>query len=365
MIRDSIEIIEGKTKLLIPKEHSQKGPGKRLGQVFFNSQMAFNRDVTVMLFRALRFKGICLDAMAATGARGLRIVNESPGDFEMVLNDKDPRAFQYIQANISLNSLKNCQACNEDLRCHLAKHMYDYIDIDPFGSPVPFIHASFQGLKRGGILAITATDTATLSGTHEKKCIRRYMASPLRNLFCHETGLRIMLGYLAREAAQFDKGVRPILCFYADHYFRCFIRLNEGASAADAALENLGYVGFNESSHERLLSTRQAEGLCGPLWLGSLQDKELINSMKPAEDLAEPGRCAKYIHIWRQELNIPFFYENNEISSLLKTSPLPLEELLRRLNSVGRASRTHFSPTGFLTDLPIEKIKNLYLMSQI
>jgi len=220
--------------LLIPQAHSSKGPGKRLGCVFFNAQMAFNRDVSVMLFRSLRVKGTALDAMAATGARGIRLANESPGDFRMFVNDKDPRAFRYIQANIGLNALENCEAVNQDLRCHLASAVHDYVDIDPFGTPAPFVQAALQGLKRNGVLAVTATDTAPLAGTHAKKCARRYMARPLRNAFGHETGLRILLGYLAREAAQLDKGVRPLLCFYADHYFRCFVRAPESAAAADA-----------------------------------------------------------------------------------------------------------------------------------
>jgi len=99
----AIEITEGRTRLLIPEAHSSKGPGKRLGCVFFNAQMAFNRDISVMLFRALRVKGSALDAMAATGARGIRLANECPGEYTMFINDKDLRAYRYIQDNIDLN----------------------------------------------------------------------------------------------------------------------------------------------------------------------------------------------------------------------------------------------------------------------
>lgn len=46
-------ITEGTTKLLVPESHSAGGPGRIIpGEVFFNEQMAFNRDVAVMLLRA-------------------------------------------------------------------------------------------------------------------------------------------------------------------------------------------------------------------------------------------------------------------------------------------------------------------------
>ncbi|MCU0373510.1 MAG: ATP-binding protein, partial [Ignavibacteria bacterium] len=41
---------------------------------------------------------------------------------------------------------------------------FDYIDIDPFGSPCPFLDAAIKRLSRGGILAVTATDTSALAG---------------------------------------------------------------------------------------------------------------------------------------------------------------------------------------------------------
>ncbi|MDD1756091.1 MAG: tRNA (guanine(26)-N(2))-dimethyltransferase [Methanomassiliicoccales archaeon] len=361
ILPDSLETEEGRTRLLIPEAHSSKGPGKRLGCVFFNAQMAFNRDVSVMLFRALRIKGTALDAMAATGARGVRLANESPGDYEMFINDKDPRAFRYIQANMELNSLDNCQAVNQDLRCHLASKVHDYVDIDPFGTPVPFIQPALQGLKRNGVLALTATDTAPLAGTHAKKCVRRYMARPLRNDFGHETGLRILMGYLAREAAQVDKGIRPVLCFYADHYFRCFVRCPESAAAAEESLANLGFLCYDPTTHERSWSKEPSATAYGPMWLGPLHDRATLSDMEAAEGLQERERCRKYLELWRGELEWPFFYENNELSSMLKLSPHVLEQVIERLNHIGHASRTHFSPTGFKTDLPLKDVRATYL----
>ncbi len=360
MLPDSVETIEGRTKLFLPRVHSEKGPGKRMGHVFFNSQMAFNRDVSVMFARAVGFRGWkLLDAMAGTGARGLRIANEAGPGFETVLNDKDPRTTPYIEANIAANSLANCRAENRDLRCLLASEVFDYVDLDPFGSPVPFVHASIQGLKRKGILAITATDTAPLAGTHAKKCQRRYMARPLRGPIGHEVGLRILIGYLIREAAQMDRGLTPLLSFYADHYFRCYLVAKEGAAPADESLAMLGRLTLDQETRERTFSFDSKEG-AGPLWGGDLFDREVLAGMETTDGLQHVARCEKYLKTWREELEIPYFYENNELASLLKQSPPVLEGVISRLKESGRASRTHFSPTSFKTDVPFEDVLRIY-----
>ncbi|HTY47907.1 MAG TPA: tRNA (guanine(26)-N(2))-dimethyltransferase [Methanomassiliicoccales archaeon] len=358
-LADSVEVREGSTRLLVPRAHSQKGPGKRVGTVFFNSQMGFNRDVSVMLVRAIAEDGQkFLDAMAATGARGVRVANEAGRKLTVVLNDKDARALDFMNANIELNNLNDCTAVNQDLRCHLASSVYDWIDLDPFGSPVYFVQAALQGLKRNGVLAITATDTAPLAGTHAKKCMRRYMARPLRSPIGHEVGLRILIGYTAREAAQLDMGVHPLLCFYADHYFRCFLRVRTTAAAADASLSQLGYLDYDAETHERAFSF--ASGRYGPMWGGPIADDDVLTRMEATAGLQHTARCQKYLDWWRQEVKVPFFYENNEVASLLKLSPPVLDRIVSELAQYGKASRTHYSPTGFRTDLPFEEVLRIY-----
>ena len=357
----AVELKEGSTTLFVPSEHSVKGPGKRIGRVFYNQQMAFNRDISVLFYQAA-----CMDcrsgfdAMSATGARGVRILKESGTKAQFVLNDKDAEAVRFIQANLELNGFEGASANQDDLRSHLAKHVYDYVDLDPFGTPAPFVQAVFQGCKRNAIVAITATDTAPLAGTHAKKCVRRYMARPLRCVFGHEVGLRVLIGYLAREAAQLDKGIEPLLCFYADHYFRIYLRLTENAAAADHSLSHLGYLTFDRETLAREVRHEFSENAAGPLWIAQLTDKSLLDNMMKVDSMQHPVRCAKYLNTWRNELDIPYFYENNELSSYLHSSPPDLERMLDRIRQNGKASRTHFSPSGFKTDLSLKELLALY-----
>jgi tRNA (guanine26-N2/guanine27-N2)-dimethyltransferase len=356
-ISPAVEIIEGKTRVLVPKEYTLKGPGKRVGEVFYNQQAAFSRDISVMFFEALRFKGTALDGLAGTGVRAIRIANESPGNFEFIINDRSREAFEYIKRNIELNGLKNCIPCQSDIRILLCERTYDYIDIDPFGSPVFFIQSGIQGCKRRGIISITATDTAPLAGTYPDKCIRRYGAKPLRCAFGHEIGLRILIGHLVREAAKFDRGIKPLLCFYADHYFRIHAQFLEGARYADQSLRTLGLIGYDENSKERKFPATDDLRQIGPLWIGKLFDKELLTRMVPHDFLHCRNRCAKYLEIWKEEIDeLPYFYDIDEISSIMKISPPPLNDVLEELRKSGKASRTHFSPRGIKTDLSLKEV---------
>jgi tRNA (guanine26-N2/guanine27-N2)-dimethyltransferase len=352
-IEGSLGIVEGQTELLVPILHSSRGPGKRQGGVFYNEQMAFNRDISVMLFDAIDFTGKeVLDSMAGTGARGIRVANEVARDFMIYVNDSNEEALQYIERNIELNNLDNCRASNFDMRCLLSDRPFDYVDVDPFGTPVPYVTAAIQGCKRNGILGITATDTAPLAGTHPKKCARRYGARSIRCTFGHELGLRILVGYLVRKSAELDMGAKPILCFYADHYFRLHMRMRASAQEADKSLDQLGYIRYRPEDGFRSFSREYdcAESY-GPLWGGPLYDRTILESMEVRDGLADRTRCIKYLSIWKAELDIPYFYDNDEIASMLHASPPPMNRLLEKLGEVGKVSRTHFSPTAFKTDI--------------
>lgn len=357
---DAIVIREGSTEILVPELHSSGGPGKIQGGVFFNEQMAFNRDISVMFLRATGRELTVADAMTATGSRAVRIANEVPGT-QVTANDISPDAMPYIEANIARNNLDNCRASNRNLHALFAEEAFDYVDLDPFGSPVPFIQSAILGCKKKGILAITATDTAPLAGAHAPKCRRRYQSEPVRGYMCHEGGLRILMCSIARELAKFDRGMKPLLSFYADHYFRTYIQVEEGAEKADKMMGQLGYMEYNMETLERSTSDKyDPTHKYGPFWLGPLHDQEFISKMNP-EGMAAEKRCTKYLNLWKNELDSEVFvYDMSELSSHIKMSPAKLVDFIDLLNSHGKASMTHICPTSFKTDLPLKDVIELY-----
>jgi len=357
---EKIEIIEGNTRLFVPTRHSVKGPGKR-EKVFYNRQMAFSRDISILFFRATRFNGEAVDCMAGTGARGVRITNEVEDGVEMTVNDASPLAYRYIEENILLNELDRCQPSCRDLHCLLSERKFDYVDIDPFGTPVPFLQSAIRGLRNRGMLAVTATDTAPLFGTYPRVCERRYGATSGRCDFGHEVGLRILIGYVAREAAKFDRGVEPIFCFYADHYFRLHLSMVDGAGRVEQALDELIFIMYDPITGKRDLLDRWESGAFGPLWGGPLKNRETVLRMEPDVQLAEFNRVRRFLPIYAEEMESPYFYETAELSHLLGGSPPRMREIIEALKEAGEATRTHFSPTGFKTDLEFEEIKQILL----
>ncbi|MBO7351375.1 MAG: N2,N2-dimethylguanosine tRNA methyltransferase [Candidatus Methanomethylophilaceae archaeon] len=357
---DGVVIHEGSTDILVPELHSSGGPGKIQGGVFFNEQMAFNRDVSVMFLRAVGRDLTVADAMTATGSRAVRIANEVKGT-QVTANDISPDAIPYIEANIRMNNLDNCAASNRNLHSLFAEEAFDYVDLDPFGSPVPFIQSAILGCRKKGILAITATDTAPLAGAHAPKCRRRYQSEPVRGYMCHEGGLRILMCSIARELAKFDRGMKPLLSFYADHYVRTYIQVEEGAEKADKMMDQIGYMEYNMQTLERSTSKNyDPTHKYGPFWLGPLHDQEFISKMD-ATGMAAEKRCNKYLELWKNELDTEVFvYDMSELSSFIKKSPSKLTDFIEVLNAHGKASATHISPTSFKTDLPLKDVLSLY-----
>ena len=357
---DGTVIREGSTDLLVPAVHSSHGPGKIQGTVFFNEQMAFNRDISVMVLRALGGNLTVADAMAATGSRSVRIANEVPRT-EVTANDISSDAAEFIRSNIRLNSLGNCEASNLNMHTLFSERTFDYVDLDPFGSPVPFTQSAIRGCRKGGVLAITATDTAPLAGAHAVKCRRRYQSEPVRGYMCHEGGLRILMCSIARELAKFDRGMSPLLSFYADHYFRTYIRIKEGAAEADRTLSRLGYMEYDAATLGRSVSPeKDAVHRYGPFWLGPLHDREFVSKMD-VTGISETKRASRYIDLWMNEIDTEVFvYDMSELSSFTKMSPPRIDGFMEYLNLHGRASRSHISPSSFKTDIPLGELIPLY-----
>jgi len=362
-----VKVIEGTTELLVPEAFCKKGPGTRTGEVFYNKQMEFGRDVSVMFGRAVFKEGDkILDGLAASGARGLRLANETGVRADFVLNDRNLAAAVLMKENASVNSLDHVRIMCRDVRAVLADEQFDYIDIDPFGTPVDFVNAAVQGCRNKGTIAITATDTAPLYGTYPKTSLRRYGALSQRSPFAHETGIRILVGFLVREAARHDRACEPLLCYHTDHYFRCYVRIVNGAARADAAVKRLGYSRFDKASLERSVSdTREAKTDAGPLWTGQLSSSQLLEDMKPSKDLGTSARCEKHLGVWREEQASPvLFYKLDELAKRTKHSPPKLQAMVEKLLEAGfKASRTHFDPKGLKTDAPLGDLLRLYTES--
>ncbi|HIH54397.1 TPA: hypothetical protein HA293_01265, partial [Candidatus Woesearchaeota archaeon] len=327
-------------------------------QVFYNPVMKTNRDITIAVLNALNQKDMQLcDLMAGSGVRSLRFIKElKPGIISrLVVNDYSKDFPELFKKNMMLNKINqdnNIVIQNIDANKLLLESTgFDFIDIDPFGSPNDFLDNSIIRLSRKGILAVTATDTAPLAGTYPDACKRNYWAKPLRNHLMHEIGLRILIRKIQLIGTQHDKALIPIYAYYKDHYFRIFFKCIKSKKECDKILENHKYFLYCNNC-QSFWTADINHGFCcnkdmeysGLLWTGSLWDAELIKKM-PSED--------KFMRTISEEskINTVGFYDIHALAKKHKFIIPNYDKLLKEMNKKGKASRTIFSDNGIRTEL--------------
>jgi tRNA (guanine26-N2/guanine27-N2)-dimethyltransferase len=354
---------EGAVEFYAEPARTSLGPASRNTEVFYNPAMRHSRDVSVCACRAMGFASgdRLLDGLAASGVRGLRIAVEGCPDAEVTMNDRGDAAFRAIRRNIGRNTAINALAAHEDLRVLLHQERFDYVDVDPFGSPVPFMDAALRGTRKPALLAVTATDTAALCGTYPRTCERRYLARSLRNECAHELGARILAGFVVRLAAVHDIAAQPLLCYSREHYFRCYFRLQSGARRADALMWHLAYANFEPGGERWVSEHPEAERWAGKLWSGELVEPQFIDGLAETEAELALG-IAKDVATWSGESGAPALHHDvSELSHAFRTSQPRMEQLIAGLREMGYvAVRTSFAPTGLRTDAPVKDIKRLF-----
>ena len=198
-----VTVVEGEAEITIPDPSRYKGSK---APVFYNPRMEVSRDIDVLALEVYgkglgRSVAIC-EPLTGCGVRGVRLVMEVEGVERAVLNDINPYASSLAELNVKRNKLQGkievfCEDANLLLSRYAApSKRFDYVDVDPFGSPVTYLDSAMRTLRGGGLLALTATDTAPLYGVHPKACLRKYGGKPLRTEYHRELGLRILAGHL-------------------------------------------------------------------------------------------------------------------------------------------------------------------------
>ena len=173
------EVNEGAARLQVPEVPRRKGPGTAGPWPFYNPTMRVNRDLSaVVLAKWPRPLRSALDGLAACGAWGIRMRLETRLD-RVAFNDRSDIAARLIRENLRRNRIDG-EVTAQEFVSHIQSHRYDFVDIDPFGPPTPFLGAFFKRASVGTGFGVTATDTAVLGGTYPEACIRRYGARPLR-----------------------------------------------------------------------------------------------------------------------------------------------------------------------------------------
>ncbi|MFB6308702.1 MAG: tRNA (guanine(26)-N(2))-dimethyltransferase [Haloarculaceae archaeon] len=362
-----MRVEEGGVTVEVP-EQPEAGHGD---EVFFNPVQELNRDLTVAVLRAYREREpraeSYLDATAATGIRGVRAAADG---WDVTCADVDPDAVALCERNLALNDLEG-RAVQEDANVLMHAEPFDVVDIDPFGTPIPFADAAFQGTR--DLVCVTATDTAPLCGAHFESGVRSYSAVPRNTEYHAEMGLRVLLSALVRTAARYDIAARPIVSHATKHYARTYLDLDRGATVANRAVDELGYVHHCEAclwrdSEPGLIADPPAdcpncgEGVqtAGPIWLARTCDPDFARAVREevTDDMGTAEEARDLLETLAAELDTPTHYDQHRLCKRWGRGASAMDDFLARLREAGHdASRTHYGGTTFKTRADVATIR--------
>jgi len=349
--------------------------------VFYNPVMKLNRDISVLLLNSIEKKNMQIALpLAATGIRGIRFLLELKKSKIMNLsfNDKSSEAVKLIKSNLKLNKIKlnkKIKISGLDANLFILNSKgFDYIDIDPFGSPNFLLDSAVKRLAREGILAVTATDTSALCGTYKNACLRKYSGKPLRNEFCHELGLRILIFKIQTISAQHDKALMPIFSYSREHYFRAFFECIKGKKKVDEIMKNHGYILYCKKclfrknadsifNDEKCPLCKSKLDYAGKLWLGQLWDKKLAAKMNQEARKSNNKELIKLMQIINNEskINSAGFYDIAKVIKHNKLKNVPKKDsLINEIKKAGfKVAETHIRPNSIRSNIKLKKLIKL------
>lgn len=389
MIHDVSEIKEGKTSLLVPSSAlSQSVPPKN--PAFFNPNAKWNRDISMLVYKVYTSSSknkTLADSICGVGARGMRASVEVPQIETIYLNDLNPIAIEFAKESAKLNQVQDkcifktnevCKFLNFEER---EIRRFDIVDLDPFGSPSPYVDCVLRSVSNGGLISITATDTAVLCGVYPSVCYRKYYGFPIRSEYSNEIGVRLLVSFIALNATRFDLSVVPYFCHSNLHYLRVYLKIIFSSSLANTVSSKIGFIKHcQKCKSRRVEKIREQNFVCdlcgakcivaGPLWIDSIFDSGFVNSMlnelKNSENNTSPrndhNRLQKMMQICTSELSIPAYFETDSIASSAKKSSISLNKVISTLANNGfQSSKTTMNEKGFKTNAsPKEIIELLY-----
>ena len=425
---------EGRTLCRLPRDPSESGPGpaaKGQGAVFHNPAMSGSRTRSVLLLQHCIEAGLlgegaiyALDGLSASGLRARRWLNELPAQsaarISATMGDMDPVALEWAMR------------CHDefppehgegellphlgDLRKSVLEHGRHWVDIDPYGSPLPFLDTAIQSLARRGVAEISATDSAALTGSSKSALLRRYGARVRTDGLAHDSGLRVLLATVARTAARHERAIEPLLSIWESHHLRVSVRVRRSVERANDIEESIGWRVASPTAEEVSSSiqagmhpdtgldslpmhcllplshpvNRSDKRISGPMWIGPLGQSGAMASMteERALELCGPSsieddpagwsdkdfererrrvtRSIRHISEEAVTIDAPHLILVDDLASWLGSgSPPSPSGMVEALCETGhRAAVAHYGKPAFRTDAPWDEIARTALSIQ-
>ncbi|ETV88112.1 N2,N2-dimethylguanosine tRNA methyltransferase, variant 2 [Aphanomyces astaci] len=413
-------ISEGRAKILFPKGN----------QVFYNKVQVLNRDLSIAVinqFAHERAKETILkqrkrekndavptvdevqahvrdnadtnglkifEALAASGLRSIRYLQEIEGVQSILVNDLDPAAVISIKRNIEYNQLSTDKLIpnEDDATSVMYSHRkeadnFDVIDLDPYGSASIFLDGAVQAIANGGLLCVTCTDMPVLCGKDPDVCFSRYGVVPYKSNYLHENALRMVLHSIESAAVKYQKHIVPIISCSIDFYVRVFVRVYKSPVNVKASMTKQSYVyqctgcdsfhlqslgKFNGKTYHASFVEPDVVGsgkcdqcgrrfkMSGPIWSAPLHNKDLVlkirdNVLKNPTKYPTKDRLHGLLTSVSEEVqeDAPLYYTLPGLSKTLHCQQPRMDQVQVALINAGyNVSQSHKVPEAVKTNAP-------------
>lgn len=364
------QVSEGSTVLYVPAESvGSKAP--KTFPAFFNPAGRVNRDVSVAIAKATR-PATFLDAMAGVGARGVRVANELASGVEVTLVEFNRASAEIAEKNAKKNGVATrCSIVHQETNSFLHSRFgraerFEAVDVDPFGTPAPYVLGAINAAADGAIVSVTATDTATLCGVYPSVAYRRYGSRVHKSEFASEAAIRVLIGFCARLGGSVDAGIQPVAAHSTLHYVRAYFRVARGAVRSDRALREVGFVASCESCHENTVveeySTRcpscGGRSTCiGPQWTGKLVEESVVREAARSSSDSGWDEAAKAMDALEDSEDLPpFGFSLEAITSRERLSSVKFQRVVAALEASGRVAMRQPFGTGLKTNASYSEV---------
>jgi tRNA (guanine26-N2/guanine27-N2)-dimethyltransferase len=386
------EYTEGRTKFLSADvdhySENKKQPSASL-PVFYNPRMQLNRDLSVLFLATYQqshpVESMC-EPLTGSGVRTLRYLIECPGEFQAKMFDANPLAVETARKNVeNLDLTDRAEVLHGDAKVLLLTESrgkrFDFVDVDPFGTPAPYLNAAIQSLSpKGGLLAVTATDMPVLCGVYPKIAMRRYGGFSTRAPFTHEIAVRLLNGLIYSIAGLNDCSIEPLTVLSTDHYIRTWVRVETNRTEANRQTNQLGTIYYClgcmhtesvpvpqalriEEFEHKVDGCKGPVKIAGPLWNGPLFNREFLKDTislfeKEKRDNFHrrvPETLEKMIE--ESEYTDHPFIDIHALCDLHGLTPPKNIEVMELLRNKGfNAVRTHFKSTAIRTTASVKEV---------
>jgi len=366
------KIIEGKTEILVPESGLQSNIPLRT-PAFFNPKAELNRDISMAAYRIFSkdkvSSTVMADSLAGVGARGIRVAVEVPDVKEVFINDGNLHAINLAKKSGQLNQVsEKCYFSNLDICRFLTSHSgpkkrFNILDLDPFGSPAPYLDCALRSIENNGLFSTTATDMPVLCGVYPKVSYRKYQGHSLRTEYSHEIGIRLLFGSAAHNAMRLGLGIKPVFAYRVHHYFRVYMTIHTGAGWEEKTYKEIGYIlhcfkcghrAVDIVSNMECPDCKTLMRHAGPLWIGSIYNKKFLKELAQDCETNLVKMGTKIASIALQEIDMPpTYFTIDKISSKMGVTTPSLNSVILDIKKKGYlASRTALNSKGIKTDAP-------------